>query len=93
MQSEEPMLKLPPAQNEPLFLHVPLDGQGKGDGAADVKVIHGRYLGLVRPSSAHALQRGSWNSRAPSNDTIITNARQELGRLSFSRSRGSRFLK
>lgn len=38
MRSEEPMPKLPPAENEPLFLHVPLDGQGKGDGAADMKV-------------------------------------------------------
>eukprot|EP00903_Cladosiphon_okamuranus_P009303 g8875.t1 len=37
MQEEVPVPKLPPAQNEPLFLHVPLDGQGKGDGAADVK--------------------------------------------------------
>lgn len=40
MKNEEPIPKLPPAQNEPLFLHVPLDGQGKGDGAADVKVRH-----------------------------------------------------
>lgn len=47
MQNEEPVPKLPPAENEPLFLHVPLDGQGKGDGAADVKVIHGNSLGTI----------------------------------------------
>lgn len=44
MGSEEPMLKLPPAQDEPLFLHVPLDGQGKGDGSADIKVRYRRFL-------------------------------------------------
>lgn len=38
MESEEPVPRLPHAQDEPLFLHVPLDGQGQGGGASDVKV-------------------------------------------------------
>lgn len=38
MEGEEPVPKLPRAQDEPLFLHVPLNGQGKGEGATDVKV-------------------------------------------------------
>lgn len=45
MESEEPVLKLPPAQRDPLFLHVPLDHHGKGDGAADVKVS--KFPGLL----------------------------------------------
>lgn len=57
MQNEEPVPKLPPAQNEPLFLHVPLDGQGKGDGAADVKVIHGSSLGATAWASTVILVR------------------------------------
>lgn len=35
---DEPAPKLPPAQNDPLFLLKPLDGQVKGDGATDIKV-------------------------------------------------------
>ena len=53
MQGEEPVPKLPPAENEPLFLHVPLDGQGKGDGPADVKVIE-RYATLTGKVSRSA---------------------------------------
>lgn len=38
MEKDKPVPKLPPAQDDPLFLHKPLDGQGEGDGVTDVKV-------------------------------------------------------
>lgn len=38
MEKDEPAPKLPPAQDDPLFLHKPLDSQEKGDGVVDVKV-------------------------------------------------------
>lgn len=47
MSGEEPVPKLPAAQDEPLFLHVQLNGQGKGDGTADVKVCSRCYIVLV----------------------------------------------